>query len=140
MRNYNILLIDSCKTDIENTKKAFSVLDIRHTLYFAETEVQAWAMLQGDNKLTPLPEIILIDINEEGINGVDFLRKIRIHPDLKSLLVFVITTADNEENRIAAINLNIAGYFRKPFENKNFPDIFSILNDYWNLVEFPSKK
>ncbi|TDD76967.1 response regulator [Flavobacterium caseinilyticum] len=140
MRNYNILLVDSCKTDIEYTKNAFSVLDIKHTLYTAETEIQAWAMLQGNNKLTPLPEILIIDINEEGINGIDLLRKIRIHPDLKSILVFVITAADNEENRIAAINLNIAGYFRKPIEKKNFPDFFSILNDYWNLVEFPSKK
>lgn len=140
MRNYNILLVDSCKTDIENTKDAFSILNIRHALFSAETEIQAWAMLEGDNKLKPLPDILLIDINEEGINGIDFLTKIRIHPDLKSLLVFVITGADNDENRIAALNLNIAGYFRKPFENKNFPDFFSILNDYWNLVEFPNKK
>jgi CheY-like chemotaxis protein len=140
MRNYNILLLDNCKADIENTKKAFSILGITHTLYSAETDSEAWSMLLDDTKLTKVPTILLIDINEEGIKGIDFLKKIRLDPDLKSILVFVITATDNDQNRIAALNLNIAGYFKKPSENKGFPDFFSILNDYWNIVEFPSKK
>lgn len=140
MRNYNILLLDSCKAAIENTKNAFSVLGITHTLNSAETESEAWSMLRGDAKLKIVPAILLIDINAEGINGIDFLKKIRLDPALKSILVLVITAVDNEENRIAALNLNIAGYFNKPCENKGFLDFFSILNDYWNIVEFPSKK
>lgn len=140
MRNYNILLVDNCKADIENTKNAFSILGIEHRLYLAETETAAWSMLLGDTQLTKIPAILLIDINREGINGIDFLNKIRIHPDLKSILVFVFTALDNDDNRIAALNLNVAGYFIKPSENRNFNDFFSILKDYWNLVEFPSKK
>jgi DNA-binding response OmpR family regulator len=60
----------------------------------------------------------------------------RIHPELKSILVFVITGTDNEANKAAALNLNIAGYMRKPFESKNTTDFFSILNEYWNIIEF----
>lgn len=140
MGNYNILLVDSCKADLESTKIAFSILGITHKLYSAESESAAWSMLLGDTKLTIIPTVLLIDINSEGINGIDFLQKIRRNPDLKSILVFVITAVDNDENRIAALDLNIAGYFRKPSENRQFTDLFSILNDYWNLVEFPSKK
>jgi CheY-like chemotaxis protein len=136
MTNTNILLIDSCRTDVENVKKAFSEIGIKSTLHLAQNDAEAWLMLQGDAKMSPIPKIVLIDINEENIDGIKLLSKMRIHPELKSILVFVITGTDNEANKAAALNLNIAGYMRKPFESKNTTDFFSILNEYWNIIEF----
>ncbi|KIA86392.1 response regulator [Flavobacterium sp. AED] len=140
MGSSNILLIDSCSADLENVKNAFSEIGIKSTLYLAKNDTEAWSMLQGDNKISPIPKIVLIDINEEGVNGIHLLNKMRIHPDLKSTLVFVITKTDNDLNKIAALNLNIAGYMYKPCEGENSKDFFSILNDYWNIIEFTSEK
>ncbi|MFV5695857.1 response regulator [Flavobacterium sp. LB3P122] len=140
MTNSNILLVDNCAADIENVKKAFSDIGIKSTLHLAQNDNDAWLMLQGENKISPIPKIILIDINEESVNGINLLSKMRVHPDLKSILVFVITRIDNEVNKAAALNLNIAGYMHKPFEGKNTTDFFSILNDYWNIIEFSSEK
>jgi DNA-binding response OmpR family regulator len=136
----SILLIESCSADAENVKNAFSEIGIKSTLYLAKNETEAWSMLQGDTKIVPIPKIVLIDINEESVNGIHLLNKMRIHPDLKSTLVFVITRTDNNVNKAAALNLNIAGYMYKPFEGKNTTDFFSILNDYWNIIEFSSEK
>jgi DNA-binding response OmpR family regulator len=136
----SILLIESCSADAENVKNAFSEIGIKSTLYLAKNETEAWSMLQGDTKIVPIPKIVLIDINEESVNGIHLLNKMRIHPDLKSTLVFVITRSDNNVNKAAALNLNIAGYMYKPFEGKNTTDFFSILNDYWNIIEFSSEK
>jgi CheY-like chemotaxis protein len=136
----NILLVDNNKIDVVSTKKAFSTLSIGSTLHFAESENEAWSLLQGDKKISPTPKIILIDINENGLSGMDLLHKIRMHPDLKSILVFVITNTNNDENKVAALNLNIAGYIRKPLESESNIDFFSILNDYWNIIEFTSEK
>nr|WP_314895585.1 response regulator [uncultured Flavobacterium sp.] len=140
MRNSNILLVDSCKADFENVKKAFTEIDVKFTLHVAQNDTEAWLMLQGDNKISPIPKIVLIDINEESVNGINLLNKIRIHPDLKSILVFVITRTDNDRNKAAALNLNIAGYMHKPDDSKKMTDFFSILNDYWNIIEFSSEK
>ncbi|MFV8375751.1 response regulator [Flavobacterium sp. LB1P62] len=140
MTSSNILLVDSCSADVENVKNAFSEIGIKSTLYLAQNDAEAWLMLQGDNKISPIPKIVLIDINEESVNGIKLLSKMRIHPDLKSILVFVITRTDNDVNKAAALNLNIAGYMHKPFESKNTTDFFSILNDYWNIIEFSSEK
>ncbi|MBP6180383.1 response regulator [Flavobacterium sp.] len=140
MTKSSILLVDNCTIDVENVKKAFSEIGIKSTLHFAQNDAEAWLMLQGDNKLSSTPKIILIDINEESVNGIQLLNKIRNHPNLKSILVFVITRADNDVNKVAALNLNIAGYMHKPFEGKNTTDFFSILNDYWNIIEFSSEK
>ncbi|WP_035671145.1 response regulator [Flavobacterium sp. 83] len=140
MVSSNILLIESCNDYFENVRNAFYEIGIKSTLHLAKNDTEAWSMLQGVNKISPIPKIVLIDINAEGINGLHLLNKMRIHPDLKSTLVFVMTRTDNELNKAAALDLNIAGYMHKPFESKNTTDFFSILNDYWNIIEFSSEK
>ncbi|CAM2883218.1 response regulator [Flavobacterium frigoris] len=140
MINSNILVVDNCKVDVENAKKAFSILGLKDTLYFAENDLEAWDKLQGNQKISPIPKILLIDINQEGIKGIDLLLKIRKHEDLKSILIFVITGTDNEKNKSDALNLNIAGYLHKPIQSDKSFDFFSILYNYWNIIEYSSEK
>jgi DNA-binding response OmpR family regulator len=132
----NILLVDSCETYFENAVKAFSEIGIQATLCFAKNDIEVWSMLQGDDKLLPVPKIMLIDINAEGINGINLINKIRLDLELKSILIFVVSDVNNIENKRAALNLNIAGYMNKPFGKGEMIDFFSILNDYWNSIEF----
>jgi DNA-binding NarL/FixJ family response regulator len=81
---------------------------------------------------------MLIDINAEGINGIELIEKIRLDIDLKSTLIFVISDINNDKNKRAALNLNIAGYINRSFEIEEMINFFSILNDYWNNIEFSS--
>src|SRR3970282_1529123 len=140
MEGSNILLVDNCKIFIENAVNAFSQIGIQSTLCFAESDTEAWSMLQGDYKLSPLPKIMLIDINAEGINGIDLITKIRDNFELKSILIFVISDVDNDENKQAALNLNIAAYMSKPFEKGEIISFFSPLNVHWNRIEFSREK
>ncbi|MEZ7504314.1 response regulator [Flavobacterium sp. Arc2] len=134
------MLVDNCKVYVENAKKALLTLGLETVLHFAENDLEAWNKLQGDHKISPIPKIILIDINQEGVNGIALINKIRNHSDLKSILIFVITSFDNEKNRIDALDLNIAGYLHKPIGNDEMIDFFSILYNYWNIIEYSSEK
>jgi CheY-like chemotaxis protein len=134
----NILLVDSNRAHFENTLNVFSQIGIQYNLCFAKDDIQAWLMLTGDKKLSPLPKIMLIDINAEGINGIELIEKIRLDIDLKSTLIFVISDINNDKNKRAALNLNIAGYINRSFEIEEMINFFSILNDYWNNIEFSS--
>ncbi|RYJ51083.1 response regulator [Flavobacterium petrolei] len=134
----NILLVDSNRAHFENTLNVFSQIGIQYNLCFAKDDIQAWLMLTGDKKLSPLPKIMLIDINAEGINGIKLIEKIRLDIDLKSTLIFVISDINNDKNKRAALNLNIAGYINRSFEIEEMINFFSILNDYWNNIEFSS--
>jgi CheY-like chemotaxis protein len=132
----NILLVDNNKVDVLSTKNAFSTLSIETTLHVAESEGKAWSLLQGEHKIFPTPKIILIDINMNELNGVNLLNNIRKNSNLKSILVFVITKTENDKNKVAALNLNVAGYIQKPMDSKSNIALFSKLNDYWNLLEY----
>jgi CheY-like chemotaxis protein len=132
----NILLVDNNKVDVLSTKNAFSTLSIETTLHVAESEGKAWSLLQGEHKIFPIPKIILIDINMNGLDGLNLLNNIRKNSNLKSILVFVITKTENDKNKVAALNLNVAGYIQKPMDSKSNIALFSKLNDYWNLLEY----
>ena len=133
--NTTILLIDNRETIIENVKRTFLEVNIKHTLFSAANENEAWLLLDGSHKLNPVPKIILIDVNRTGNEGINFLKALRTNIDLRSILVFVITDAEQEVNKAAALQLNIAGYVALKFESDILNSSFSILNDYWNIIE-----
>jgi DNA-binding NarL/FixJ family response regulator len=79
-------------------------------------------------------------VNRTKKKGINLLNAIRNHPDLKSILIFVITDSDENINKAAALNLNIAGYIPMSFESDKLNYSLSVLNDYWNIIEFSSQK
>ena len=49
----------------------------------------------------------------------------------------VLTTSDDERDRVEAYQLNVAGYILKPVTLINFVEAMATLNKYWTLVELP---
>ena len=71
------------------------------------------------------------------MNGIEFLRELRADPKLKTTSVVVLTTSNEDRDRIEAYQLNVAGYLLKPVTFGNFVDLMAALNKYWTLVEMP---
>jgi DNA-binding NarL/FixJ family response regulator len=65
------------------------------------------------------------------------LRELRGDPELNLTPVIVLTTSNDERDRIEAYNLNVAGYILKPVTFGNFCEVMAALNKYWALVELP---
>ena len=70
---------------------------------------------------------------------LEFLQEIRKDPRLKSLSVFALTTSDEEGDKIAAYNFNIAGYILKPIEYGQSLETIKTLDAYWTLYEFQNR-
>ena len=47
----------------------------------------------------------------------------------------VLTTSDDESDKINAYNLNVAGYLLKPVTFASFCEVMLALNKYWTIVE-----
>jgi CheY-like chemotaxis protein len=71
------------------------------------------------------------------MSGLEFLRELRSDPELQSTVVIVLTTSNDERDKIDAYNLNVAGYLLKPVTFINFVEVMAALNKYWTLVELP---
>jgi len=136
----NILLIEDDSVDVMNVQRAFKKNNITNPLHIAFNGVEALNMLRGTNgkpKLNPTPRIILLDINMPKMNGLEFLRELRADPELKSISVFVMTTSNDDQDKIEAYNLNAAGYILKPLSFEKFVNAVAILNSYWQLCAQP---
>lgn len=136
----HILLVEDDEVDIQNIQRAFGKHNVPNPLHIARNGAEALDKLYGQNgesKLDPTPKIILLDINMPKINGIEFLKKIRSDEAFKSLVVFMLTTSNEERDKVSAYNLNVAGYIVKPVQFENFIEVIAVMNLYWALLEFP---
>ena len=52
-----------------------------------------------------------------------------------ALTVVVLTTSNEDRDRVDAYQLNVAGYLLKPVTLHAFADVMATLNKYWTLME-----
>ena len=140
-RVINILLVEDDEVDVMNVKRAFKKYKITNPLYIAGNGLQAMKMLKAQNgKPAVVPDnrrLVLLDLNMPKMNGLEFLNEMRKDEELKRTPVIVLTTSDEDKDRIEAYNLNVAGYILKPVTFANFAEVMVALNKYWTLCEMP---
>ena len=134
----HILLVEDDEVDVMNVKRAFIKNNIVNPLIVANNGVEALLTLrEAINKGNNLFKLVILDLNMPRMGGIEFLKEIRADPALKPLSVFVMTTSNDESDKIAAYDLNIAGYIVKPLSFDSFVRTISILKQYWQLCERP---
>lgn len=136
----NIFLVEDDEVDIMNVKRAFKKNNITNPLYVAGNGIEALNMLKGENGIDkiPKPRIILLDLNMPKMGGIEFLKEMRQIDDLKNISVFVMTTSNEDNDKVEAYSLNVAGYILKPLSMESFVSAVSTLKNYWMLCEYPN--
>jgi CheY-like chemotaxis protein len=135
-RMLNILLVEDDEVDVMNVRRAFQKNRIANPLFVAHDGVEALEMLR-DGAIPRERRLILLDLNMPRMNGIELLREVRRDPQLASTPVVVLTTSNDERDKVDAYDLNVAGYLLKPVTFANFCEAMAALNKYWTLVEMP---
>lgn len=135
-RPTNILLVDDDDVDVMNVRRAFERGRIESPLWVASDGIDALALLRsgripGDRRL------VLLDINMPRMNGIEMLRELRGDPALQATPVVILTTSNDERDRVEAYRLNVAGYLLKPVTFVAFVELMTAMHHYWTLVEMP---
>jgi CheY-like chemotaxis protein len=106
-----ILLADDDRIDTKAFLRALRKLGDDRDVTVACDGLEAWELLQGANGLRP--GMIVLDINMPRMNGLELLRRIREHEPLRETPVFMLTTSDDDSDRLDALQLNVSGYIVK---------------------------
>lgn len=136
----NILLVEDDKVDVMNVQRSFKKANIANPLFVAGNGLEALAILRDESEQIKMPKsrrLVLLDLNMPKMGGIEFLKEIRKDPILRRTPVIVLTTSDQERDRVEAYNLNVAGYLLKPVTFSNFAEVMTTLNRYWTLCEIP---
>lgn len=135
-KNKPILLVEDDEVDVMTVKRALKELHVTNPMAHLENGEEALAYLQNPKKEQPC--IILLDINMPVMNGLEFLAKAKADSALKRIPVIMLTTSDQDEDKIDSFNLGVAGYIRKPVEYLKFLEIMRTIDVYWTISELPA--
>jgi hypothetical protein len=138
-RLINILLVEDDEVDVMNVQRAFKRHNIENPLYVASNGLEALSMLrdQGKGAIPASRRLVLLDLNMPRMGGIEFLYALRSDAELRMTPVIVLTTSNQDRDRVEAYNLNVAGYILKPVTFSKFADTMDVLNKYWALCEMP---
>ena len=131
----SILLVEDDAIDVMNVRRAFEKNKLTNPIFEAKNGLEALELLRQGT--LPARHIVLLDLNMPKMNGIEFLRELRADPALKSTSVIVLTTSNDDKDKVEAYQLNVAGYLLKPVTFPSFVELMAALNKYWTLVELP---
>jgi CheY-like chemotaxis protein len=138
-KTLNILLVEDDDGDAKALQRAFQKAKIANTIVRAADGMEALDMLKGANgkeKMSP-PYILLVDLNLPRMNGIQLVQALRKENDLRHSVVFILTTSKRDEDKLAAYDLNVAGYILKETAGQDFLNLVGLVDCYWRIVEMP---
>lgn len=134
-KEVTILLVEDDDVDAQGIMRSFKKRKIGNSIIRAKDGVEALEML-NDGRISP-PSIILLDLQMPRMNGLEFLTKIRNDDQLKSSVVFILTTSKADSDIVASYQQFVAGYFVKDDVGANFSDMIDMLEGYWKIAYLP---
>lgn len=130
-----ILLVEDDQVDAMTVRRALKELRITNRLEHVENGEEALAYLCDSGRDRPC--LILLDINMPVMNGIEFLQVLKAAPELKRIPVVVLTTSDEQKDKVETFDLGVTGYMRKPVDYQQFVEIIRTIDAYWTLSESP---
>jgi len=134
-----ILLVEDNDDDAELTEMAFRDANISNPIVRVRDGVEALALLHGAGAevSAPLPVVVLLDLKLPKVGGIEVLKSIRASEATKHLPVVVLTSSDEDRDRIEAYAHFANSYVRKPVDYDAFVVASRELGLYWTVTNVP---
>ncbi len=133
--NKPILLVEDDQVDTMTVQRSLKEIHVTNPLVTVENGEEALRYLQNTQREKPC--IILLDLNMPIMNGIEFLRVIKHDDQLKCIPVVVLTTSEEQQDKVNSFNLGVAGYMAKPVDYRRFVEVMRSIDAYWTISEMP---
>jgi CheY-like chemotaxis protein len=135
-KSITILLADDSEDDRILTREALQENYLSNDVREVEDgeELMDYLLQNGayaDPASSPLPGLILLDLNMPKKNGHEALGEIKAHPVLKRIPVVVFSTSAAEEDVLRSYDLGVNSYITKPVTFDGMVNVMKTLADYW---------
>ncbi len=118
LRTASIVLVEDNPADVLLVRKALQEKDIKCDVMCFEDGEGALKNLSQEGRLAP--DLILLDLNLPGVQGVDVLRSILSIPRLSRVPVLILTSSESPSDMQRTARLGAARYIRKPSRLEDF--------------------
>lgn len=134
-----ILMADDDPDDRLLVEDAFAEIRLDNPLDFVENGVDlmdylhrrgAYAHLAG----TPLPGLILLDLNMPRKDGREALHEIKQDEKLRKIPIVILTTSRADEDLLASYELGANSFIVKPVTFDKLVEVIRAVTDYWLCI------
>lgn len=134
-----ILLVEDNADDETLILMALKKANISNEVVVARDGQEALDRIFGakDGSETLKPAVVLLDLHLPKIDGLEVLKRIRLDGRTKMLPVVVLSSSDEENDRIRSYDLGANSYICKPVDFGAFAAAVRELGLYWLLLNRP---
>lgn len=133
--NQPILLVEDDQVDIMTVKRALKEIHVTNPVVSRENGEEAIAYLRDPDNEKPC--MILLDLNMPIMNGIEFLQVVKNDDELRRTPVVVLTTSEEQQDKVSSFDLGVAGYMAKPVDYRQFVEVMRSIDAYWTISEMP---
>lgn len=138
-KEQTILLVEDDPNDVVLVQRAFHKAGLPNLLKTVSNGAQTIDYLRGDGAYAnrdrfPLPFLILLDLKMPGTDGFEVLRWARAEPELKRLLIVVLTSSLLQADVDRAYELGANSYLVKPVEFDQMLHLVQRFEAYWTEI------
>lgn len=130
-----ILLVEDDQVDAMTVRRALKELHVANRLEHVENGEEALAYLRDAGKERPC--IVLLDLNMPIMSGSEFLQIVKRDATMRRIPVVVLTTSEEQKDKLESFNLGVAGYMKKPVDYRQFVEMIRSIDAYWTVSELP---
>lgn len=134
-----ILLVEDNPDDEALTLRALKKNNIKNEIVVAHDGVEALDFLFGtgayaERDLVRMPMVTLLDLKLPRVDGLEVLRKMRADERTRMLPVVILTSSNEDGDRLEGYSLGANSFVRKPVDFAEFIDAVRNLGLYWLIL------
>ncbi len=139
MKNKIILLVEDNPDDRILTVRALKQHNISNEIKEVKDGQEALDYLFGEGEYAGRdtsiqPQIILLDLKLPKVDGLEVLQRIRADSRTRRLPVVILTSSNEQQDRISSYDLGANSYVRKPVDFSEFIEAARQLGMYWLML------
>jgi len=144
-RPITILVVDDDEEDLQMAIEALRENRLGNDLRTTRDgeELMDYLLRRGryaDPSDSPMPGLILLDLNMPKKNGREALAEIKANHDLRQIPVIVLTTSQADEDIFRSYDLGVNSFITKPVTFAGLVEAMKVLSQYWfEIVELPHR-
>jgi CheY-like chemotaxis protein len=136
MHDRTILVAEDDESEIRMLRRAFAKAGCLAAVQYVADGEEVMAYLRGEypyanRKLSPFPDLLLLDWKLPRMTGSEVLEAIRSHPLLKRLPVIVFSSSDRPKDIALAQEFGANSFLVKPAKPAELVALVRAIESYW---------
>jgi CheY-like chemotaxis protein len=136
----NILVVEDNEAERLIMQEAFKEANVQHDLQMVKSGVEALELLNAKGDFAaPKPDLIILDLNMPGKNGLEVLSEIKQNSKWKHIPILIFSNSEYSGDICKCYTLGVNAYLNKPADFQGFIDLARVIDVFWfKLVRYCS--